>query len=77
MEHGGSDCVACALSFWHAPSQPLALWFVEQRLKSGKERPERISERFGLTKTLDLQARCCGFTARAPGVPPLLDVFPH
>jgi 3-deoxy-D-manno-octulosonic-acid transferase len=29
--------------------EPVAPWFVEQRLKSGKERPERIGERFGLT----------------------------
>jgi 3-deoxy-D-manno-octulosonic-acid transferase len=28
--------------------EPVAPWFVEQRLKSGKERPERIGERFGL-----------------------------
>jgi 3-deoxy-D-manno-octulosonic-acid transferase len=30
--------------------EPVAPWFVEQRLKSGKERPERIGERFGLTQ---------------------------
>ena len=27
--------------------EPLAPWLVEQRVKSGKERPERIRERFG------------------------------
>jgi 3-deoxy-D-manno-octulosonic-acid transferase len=30
--------------------EPAAPWLVEQRLKSGKERPDRINERFGLTK---------------------------
>ncbi len=30
--------------------EPLAPWLVERRLKSGKERPERIGERFGLTR---------------------------
>jgi 3-deoxy-D-manno-octulosonic-acid transferase len=30
--------------------EPVAPWFVEQRLKSGKERPDRIGERFGLTQ---------------------------
>lgn len=30
--------------------EPVAPWFVEQRIKSGKERPERIGERFGLSE---------------------------
>jgi 3-deoxy-D-manno-octulosonic-acid transferase len=30
--------------------EPVAPWFVEQRIKSGKERPERVGERFGLTE---------------------------
>jgi len=31
-------------------AEPVVPWFLEQRLKSGKERPERIGERFGLTE---------------------------
>ena len=30
--------------------EPVAPWLVEQRIKSGKERPERVRERFGLTE---------------------------
>lgn len=30
--------------------EPVAPWLVERRLKSGKERPERIGERFGMTQ---------------------------
>jgi 3-deoxy-D-manno-octulosonic-acid transferase len=32
-------------------AEPVVPWFLEQRLKSGKERPERIGERFGLTES--------------------------
>lgn len=31
--------------------EPLAPWLVEQRIKKGKENPDRISERFGITQT--------------------------
>jgi 3-deoxy-D-manno-octulosonic-acid transferase len=43
--------VTASLAIYHFGTrllEPLAPWIVEQRLKSGKERPERIGERFGL-----------------------------
>jgi len=46
--------VTASLALYHFGTrllEPLVPWIVEQRLKSGKERPERISERFGVTQT--------------------------
>ena len=39
--------MTASLAIYHVGTrvlEPLAPWIVEQRLKSGKERPERISE---------------------------------
>ncbi|HEX5006119.1 MAG TPA: glycosyltransferase N-terminal domain-containing protein, partial [Hyphomonadaceae bacterium] len=46
--------MTASLAIYHLGTrllEPLAPWIVEQRLKSGKERAERISERFGVTRT--------------------------
>ncbi len=46
--------MTASLAIYHLGTrllEPLAPWIVERRLKSGKERPERIGERFGLAKT--------------------------
>lgn len=42
------------LGFYHVLTrvlEPAAPWLIERRLKTGKERAERIGERFGLTET--------------------------
>ena len=46
--------MTASLAIYHLGTrllEPLAPWIVERRLKSGKERPERIGERLGFTKT--------------------------
>jgi 3-deoxy-D-manno-octulosonic-acid transferase len=46
--------VTASLAIYHLGTrllEPLAPWIVERRLKSGKERADRIGERFGLAKT--------------------------
>jgi 3-deoxy-D-manno-octulosonic-acid transferase len=45
--------VTASLAIYHFGTrllEPLAPWLVERRVRSGKERPERIGERLGLTK---------------------------
>ncbi len=45
--------MTASLAIYHLGTrllEPLAPWLVERRIKSGKERPDRIGERFGITE---------------------------
>jgi len=44
---------------------PLAPALIKRRLKQGKEDPERVGERRGLSPTRGRMGRWCGFTAPA------------
>ena len=56
--------------------EPLAPWLVEQRIKKGKENPDRIGERFGITQTARPNGTLIWMHAASVGESRLLlDVF--